>query len=147
MNFKLNFELVPDGCWYSNLRTILSKAQWNFIREDAISRAEGKCAICGKKCTRFDVHERWDYDEQNGVQILKDILAICKDCHSVIHIGFTQLKSKNIERYENHFMKVNDCNYATYCKALSTANEIHQRRNLVSEWKLNLDYLKRYIKE
>ena len=49
MDFKLNFELVPDSCWYSNLRTILSKAQWDFIKADAKNRAQGKCMICGKK--------------------------------------------------------------------------------------------------
>ncbi len=145
MNYKLNFELVPDGCWYSNLRTILSKTQWEFIRKDAISRANGKCMICGRKCANFDVHERWRYDEENGVQILEDVVAICKDCHSVIHFGLTQLKSKRIEYYEDHFMRVNNCSYAEFKAALNQANIDHRRRNLVPEWKINLNYLRRYI--
>lgn len=49
MAYKLNFELVPDGCWKNNLRTILSKAEWDFLKKDARERAGGKCAICGKK--------------------------------------------------------------------------------------------------
>ena len=32
---KLNFELVPDSCWYSNLRSILSPAQWDVVRREA----------------------------------------------------------------------------------------------------------------
>ena len=147
MKYKLNIELVPDGCWYSNLRTLLSKEQWDFIRKDVKERSGGRCMICGKQTTRLDAHERWRYDEENAVQILDDILAVCKDCHGVIHFGFTQLKSKNIEHYENHFMKVNGCNYAQFREALNQANIDHVRRNQVSEWKINLNYLKRYIRE
>ncbi|MBE7083579.1 MAG: hypothetical protein E7373_03135 [Clostridiales bacterium] len=145
MEYKLNFELVPDGCWYSNLRSILSKAQWEFIRNDARERAGGRCMVCGKKSNSLEAHERWSYDEKNGIQKLEDVVAVCKDCHSVMHIGHTQLKKGNIEKYENHFMKVNNCTYAEYCKALSDANAEHRRRNLVSDWKINLNYLRRYI--
>ena len=144
MSYKLNFELVPDGCWYSNLRSILSKKQWDFLKSTAKDRANGVCMICGKKTDKLDAHERWSYDEENAVQKLEDIIAVCKDCHSVIHIGYTQLKG-NEERAEKHFMKVNGCSYAEYRHALGLANEIHTRRNEISEWKLDLTYLKKYI--
>ena len=143
MEYKLNFELVPEGCWYYNLRSILSKVQWDYIKKEAKERAGGRCVICGKKTTRLDAHERWSYDEKNAVQKLEDVIAVCKDCHSVIHIGFTQLKGDE-ERAEKHFMKVNSCNYSEYRKALGEANELHKRRNKISEWKLDLSYLKRY---
>lgn len=146
MGYKLDFELVPDGCWYSNLRSILSKKQWDFLRADAKERSGGKCMICGKQTKYLDAHERWSYDEKNCVQKLEDIIAVCKDCHSVIHIGYTQLKG-NEERAEKHFMKVNGCSYAEYRKALGLANEVHKRRNEISEWKLDLTYLKRYVKD
>ncbi|MBO5068414.1 MAG: HNH endonuclease [Clostridia bacterium] len=146
MGYKLDFELVPDGCWYSNLRSILSKKQWDFLRADAKERSGGKCMICGKKTKYLDAHERWSYDEKSCVQKLEDIIAVCKDCHSVIHIGYTQLKG-NEERAEKHFMKVNGCSYAEYRKALGLANEVHKRRNEISEWKLDLTYLKRYVKD
>lgn len=143
---KLNFELVPDGCWYSNLRIVLSKKQWDFLRKDAKERAQGKCMICGRKTPRLEAHERWSYDEENGIQKLEDIIAVCHDCHSVIHIGRTQLKG-NVIRAENHYMKVNGCSYVEMRKELGIANEVQKRRNLVSEWKLDLSYLKRYINE
>ena len=144
MEYKLNFELVPDGCWYSNLRTILSKKQWEFLKVDAKERSQGKCMICGRKTNRLEAHERWSYDKEKGVQKLEDIVAVCHDCHSVIHIGFTQLKG-NIKRAEEHFMKVNDCSYAEYRKALGQANERHKELNKVSEWALDITYLKRYV--
>ncbi len=146
MSYKLDFELVPDGCWYSNLRSILSKKQWDFLKQDAKERAGGRCSICGKKTDKLDAHERWSYDIDLGVQKLEDIIAICKDCHSVIHIGYTQLKG-NEERAEKHFMKVNNCSYSKYRNALGIANELHKKRNEVSEWKLDLSYLKKYIAE
>ena len=142
---KLNFELVPDSCWYSNLRSILSKAQWDYIKKDARERANGKCMICGKKSNRLETHEQWEYDEDNKVQKLSDIKAICPDCHRVIHFGFTTLKFDNVERYENHFIKVNNCTYAEFKEQLNKANIDHQRRNQIDEWKLDLQYLTRYI--
>ena len=42
MEYKLGFELVPDGCWYSNLRTELPKKLWDVVRKDAYARANGK---------------------------------------------------------------------------------------------------------
>ena len=146
MSYKLNFELVPDGCWGSNLRTILSKAQWDFLRKDAYAKAEGKCMICGRKATRLEAHERWSYDMENGVQKLEDIIAVCHDCHSVIHIGRTQLKG-DVERAEKHFIRVNKCSYADYVKALGEANEFHRKLNAVPEWKLDLSYFKKYVNE
>ena len=146
MKYKLNFELVPDSCWYSNLRTLLSKKQWDFIRKDAIARSNGVCAICGAKVKRLEGHEQWEYDEKNGIQKLVNVIAVCHDCHSVIHIGRTQLVG-DIERAEKHFQKVNNCSYADYRKALGQANEDHQRRNQVSQWNLDLTWLQRFITE
>ncbi len=144
--YKLNFELVPDGCWYSNLRTILSKEQWSFLKDDAKARAKGKCVICGKKTNKLEAHEQWNYNIKNSTQILKGVIAICPDCHSVIHIGRTALKGDE-EHAENHFMKVNNCSYVEYRKALGKANEYHQKLNAVSEWKIDLSWLKRFVNE
>ena len=140
---KLNFELVPDSCWYSNLRSILSPAQWDIVRKEAYSRAGGRCMICGAKTFRLEAHERWEYDEVNGVQKLTDVVAVCRACHEVIHIGRTQLMGGE-ERAAEHFMKVNGCTYAEYRKALGEANEAHRRRNQVPEWKLDLSYLEKF---
>lgn len=144
-DLKLKFELVPDGCWYTNLRTILSKAQWDYVKQDAKERAQGKCSICGRKTNRLEAHEKWSYDENNGVQKLEDVISICHDCHSVIHFGRTQLKG-NEERAENHFMKVNGCTYSEFRKFLGLANERHILLNKVPEWKVDISWLKRFTK-
>lgn len=138
---KLEFELVPDSCWYSNLRSILPAGGWDIIRKRAYARAGGKCMICGAPCARLEAHEQWTYDEENAVQSLKDVIAVCRPCHEVIHIGRTQLIGREREASE-HFMKVNGCTYAEYRKALGQANEEHRRRNLIPEWRLDIGKIK-----
>lgn len=141
---KLNFELVPDGCWASNLRSVLSKQQWDFVRKDAYSRAGGRCMICGA-VGRLEAHERWDYiiTGNVGVQKLVDVIAVCRNCHEVIHIGRTQLLGDE-DKAIAHFNKVNGTKYADYINALGKANELHKERNKVYEWGLDISWLKRF---
>ena len=68
------------------------------------------------------------------------------DCHSVIHIGRTQLVGDE-ERAMKHFCKVNECNYSDYRKALGMANEKHRRLNEVPEWKLDVSIIEKYLSE
>lgn len=137
---KLEFELVPDGCWASNLRTLLPREAWDIIRKDAYARAGGKCMICGKP-SKLEAHEQWSYDEKNHVQKLENIIAVCHDCHACIHIGRTQTVGDE-DAAIAHYMKVNGCSYADYIRELGEANALHRRRNLVSEWALDLSKIK-----
>ena len=100
--------------------------------------------LCGAQTRRLEAHERWEYDEENAVQRLVDVIAVCRSCHEVIHIGRTSLLGGE-ERAAEHFMKVNGCSYAEYRRALGEANTAHRRRNLVPEWKLDLSYLKKFL--
>ena len=142
-DFKLNFELVPDSCWYSNLRSELPKDVWDILRKKAYARAGGKCMICGAPTARLEAHEQWEYDDINQVQKLKNIVAICKSCHEVIHIGRTQLLG-NERQASEHFMKVNNCSYAEYRKALGEANEKHRERSR-REWQLDITDLPKFL--
>ena len=134
--YKLNFEFVLDGCWYSNLRSIMPD-KWKIIRKNAVARAGGRCMICGAPSPRLEAHERWEYDEQHAVQRLKDVVAVCPACHAVIHYGRISLKG-DARAAEDHFMKVNGCSYAEMRAALGRANADHVRRNAVPEWSLDV---------
>lgn len=140
---KLNFELVPESCWYSNLRSALPKEAWDILRKKAYARAGGKCMICGVKTSRLEAHEQWEYDDEKCVQRLKNVVAICRPCHEVIHIGRTQLMGREKEACE-HFMKVNECSYAEYRKALGEANALNRERGK-KEWLLDVSALKDFI--
>ncbi len=140
---KLNFELVPDSCWYSNLRSQLPKEVWDRIRKKAYARAGGKCMLCGAPTARLEAHEQWEYDDAGGVQKLVNVIAVCRACHEVIHIGRTQLMGREREACE-HYIKVNGCTYAEYRKALGQANEEHRVRSR-REWKLDVSELPKFL--
>lgn len=144
---KLKIELVPDGCWHTNLRYVLTKKQWEYISKTVRNNAKGKCSICGKNTTMLDAHEVWEYNTEKGVQKLKDVIPVCKACHSVIHIDYTALKG-NIEKAEKHYMQVNGCSYVEYKEDLRKAHELHSALNRVSDWKLDIyEYLKKFLDE
>ncbi len=142
---KLQIELVPDGCWYYNLRTALPRKVWDMIRFDAKKRSGERCSICGRKATRLEAHEQWSYDEKKGVQKLEDVIAVCHDCHSAIHMERTSLLG-DIERAENHYIRVNGCTYAEMKKDRSEANETHKRRSRI-EWVTDTSWLKRFTEK
>ena len=72
--YRLNFQLVPDGCWYTNLRSALPKEVWDKLRRAAYARAGGRCMICGAG-GRLEAHEVWSYDDEKHIQKLEDIVA------------------------------------------------------------------------
>ena len=140
---KLNFELVPDSCWYSNLRSQLPKEVWDMIRKKAYARAGGKCMLCGAPTARLEAHEQWEYDDAGGVQKRVNVIAVCRACHEVIHIGRTQLTGREKEACE-HYLKVNGCTYTEYRNALGQANETHRERSR-REWRLDVSELPKFL--
>ncbi|MDY3845456.1 MAG: hypothetical protein SOZ62_00905 [Eubacteriales bacterium] len=140
--YRLNIELIPDACWYSNLRHIMKPADWDIIRRDAYSRADGKCMICSRPAKRLEAHEVWEFGN-NGIQKLSDIIAICHLCHSVIHMARTSLAG-NEDAAVKHFMKVNKCGYTDFIHAWNEANEVQKKLNLIPEWQLDVSWLSRF---
>lgn len=143
---KLNFEIMPSGAFNNNLRTVMSKKAWDFIRKDAYFRANGKCSICGKPSKRLEAHEKWSFDKEKRLQKLEDVLGICHACHSVIHIARTQVLDFEDEAIK-HFRKVNGCDYQGYINALSEATQKSVDLSTVDEWALDLSWLNRYIED
>ena len=99
--------------------------------------------ICGAPTSRLEAHEQWEYDDKTCVQKLKNVVAICRPCHEVIHIGRTQLMGREKEASE-HFMKVNGCTYAEYRKALGEANGKHRERSR-KDWQLDVSKLPEFM--
>lgn len=90
---KLEVELIPSTCHFSNVRTTVKAKEWDKIRFISYEAAGNKCEIC--KCTgkqqgyKHDVecHEIWDYDDENHIQTLIGLISLCPICHHVKHIG------------------------------------------------------------
>ena len=138
--YKLNFELVPEECWYSNLRSILKPEDWDRVRRSAYAKAGGRCVICGAN-GRLEAHEKWVYDDERALQTLVDVVALCPACHEVKHIGLTQLRGRGMDAMEQ-FMKVNRCSQMEYHEALGMANDEYRKRNKIEGWVTDLSWLK-----
>ncbi len=136
--FRLQFQLVPDGCWYTNLRSALPPPVWDRLRRAAYARAGHRCAICGKT-GKLEAHEVWDYDDERHIQSLRDVIALCPACHAVIHIGRTALCGKE-PLAQAHFCKVNGCTQSEYHAALGEANRQHAERSRY-EWVTDISRL------
>lgn len=105
---KLAIELIPASTWGDNLRSMLPKATWNVIRREVYLRARHQCQVCGKHWGPGQViecHEVWHYDDDNHIQRLMGLEALCSLCHGVKHFGnpAIDVKDKLI-----HLMAVND---------------------------------------
>jgi phage terminase large subunit GpA-like protein len=137
--FKLNFELVPEECWRANLRSFLKSEDWDKIRRSAYAKAGGRCSICGAR-GRLEAHEQWSYDDENAVQKLEGVVALCHACHEVKHISRTQLVGRGMDAME-HFMKVSRCTQSDYHLALKEANEEYLKRNKIENWVTDFSWL------
>ncbi|MBR2622664.1 MAG: HNH endonuclease [Clostridia bacterium] len=138
-SYKLTFEMVPEECWYSNLRSVLKPADWDIVRKDAYARAGGRCSICGRPA-RLEAHEKWSYDEERALQKLEGVIALCRSCHEVKHISRTYAMGRGVDAME-HFMRVNKCSQMDFHAALERANEEYLRRNRVEGWVTDISWL------
>lgn len=128
---RLTIELVPSTSWHNNLRKILSKKEWDILRKKVYEKANYFCEICSGKGEKWPVecHEIWRYDDENSVQYLDGMIALCPDCHQVKHIGLAQVQG-HYNKALKHFAKVNnikDLNLAE--KYVEDAFFQHQQRS------------------
>jgi hypothetical protein len=141
---KLSIELVPSSAWYSNVRDIVTKAQWDIIRKQVYSAAYDVCQICGGIGPKHPVeaHEIWSYDENSGIQKLEKILALCPSCHQVKHIGLAQLQGK-FEKAIKHFMKINEVTRSAALTYIESQFKIWEERSKL-KWTLDVAELTNY---
>ena len=137
--YKLDFEFVPEECWFDNLRSRLTPADWDRVRKDAYARAGWRCRICGAK-GRMEAHEKWSYDDEKALQKLEDVLALCGRCHEVKHIGRAQLMGRGDDAME-WFMQVNGCSQMEFHEALGAANTKYRERNKIEGWVTDITWL------
>lgn len=139
---KLTIELIPRTSFYNNVRKILSKQEWEDIRQETLSRANHVCEICGGVSANrsLDCHEVWSFNDLNHIQKLEKIIAICTKCHEVKHMGKAEIDG-NFGRARNHFMKINDINIFDAHKLIVEAFDIWQQRSN-HQWQLDITILK-----
>jgi len=106
--YRLTIELVPSTAFYKNVRSEVTRAQWDIIRKKVYKKYNYKCGICGGVGKKHPVecHEIWDYDDNLHIQTLKGFIALCPSCHQVKHIGLSQIRGLRDECVK-HMMLVN----------------------------------------
>ena len=75
---RLTVELVPSTCWFTNVRSHVSRAVWDRLRRQVAEAAGGRCEVCGGRGRRWPVecHEVFSYDDDERVQRLERLVAL-----------------------------------------------------------------------
>lgn len=141
---KLTIELVPQTCWLSNVRAIVTKKQWDIIKSQVASKAWNVCQICGGVGPKHPVecHEIWHYDDQKLIQKLDGMIALCPDCHMVKHMGLARVNGKE-ELAIKHFMKINSLKKTEAEKYINAAFQLWAKRS-AKQWVLDISCLQEY---
>ena len=138
---RLTIELVPQTCWFSNVRSEVSLADWDWLRKTTAANAEIRCEVCGGRGPKWPVecHEIWDYDDARRVQTLRRLTALCPTCHEVKHMGFANVRGRG-DIAAKHLAKVNGWSAPEADRYIAEQFAVWERRSRV-EWTLNLSWL------
>lgn len=131
------------GC---NVRSRLSQSQWKMLcntTHNTPKYAVAKCSICGGngKTQGFphalECHEQWEYD--NGIQKLVNLLSICPMCHKVFHYGLSVKMGYGPKAFE-HLKKVNRWNDEQANQYIEKATSKVKAQSKQT-WELDLTFL------
>lgn len=142
---KLFVELVPSTCHFSNVRTTVKPSEWDTIRFMCYEAAGNKCEICGSTGKQqgykhnVECHEIWDYDDENHIQKLVGLIALCPTCHQVKHIGRAIAIGKQTACFIQ-LAKVNKWTQKQIDEHILAAFELHKQRSK-HQWELDISLL------
>ena len=141
---KLTIELVPSTVWYSNVRSNVSRDEWDRLRTLVYQHANHHCEICGGQGKKWPVecHEIWEYNDTRRVQRLDKLIALCPMCHQVKHIGLAGIKG-NYDIAVAHLARVNDLSLAAAKKYVADQFLVWEERSK-HDWLLDISALKKY---
>lgn len=139
---KLTIELVPKTAWFKNLRSELSKEQWDRLRKDCYRQANYICECCGGKGDKWPVecHEVWKYDDKNKLQTLIRLISLCPSCHEVKHIGLASIKGRK-EIATKHLSKINGWGLTQTENYINAAFSLWQQRSKY-KWSMDISWTK-----
>ena len=150
-NYKLTIELVPSTSWYSNVRSNVTKKEWDTIRKKSYDLADNKCEICwstGLKQGyrhRVECHEIWHYDDELNTQTLTGLVSLCPNCHKTKHVGLARIQGlENI--VINQLVTVNNITKIEAINYIDESFNVWQQRS-AKKWKLDITYLDDFMKK
>jgi len=137
----LYVDMVPQSCFFQNVRSELTDAEWKLLKTSSYKRAGYCCEICGGKGPAHPVecHERWAFDEETGVQRLTALESLCPDCHTATHMGLAQIRGIEQEAMA-HMMAVNSWDLATTNAHIKEAFRVWDHRSQ-RRWDVDMTHL------
>jgi hypothetical protein len=137
-------DLVPARCWFSNVRSCVTRRDWQRLRRMLLARAGNRCEICGRGEDRavqrwLEAHERWQFDDHTGVQSLRRLLLICSWCHRATHMGLAEVRGFGDEAFA-HLCAVTGITDAEAEAHIDAAFALWRDRS-ARDWTLDLSIL------
>ena len=142
---KLNVELIPKTCHFSNVRTTIKQKNWDKVRFISYEKAKNKCEICGETGLeqgykhQVECHEIWHYDDENKIQKLIGLISLCPVCHQVKHIGRAMMIGKQPEVFKK-LETVNNWNHKQVVDHLAEVFILNKERSK-HKWFLDISLL------
>ena len=136
---ELFIDLIPNTCWFTNVRYCTHSRDWDRLRDCVYSRVNNTCECCHNKTNNIEAHERWHYDNDTKTQKLVRLVALCKMCHTTTHIGLAGIKGKGSEALE-HLKKVRNFTHEEAIEHNKQAFQVWRERNTI-KWNLDLSLL------
>lgn len=147
---KLEIELVPSTVWYSSLYRLLSREIWDDIRNEIIRNNGRRCQICGETEGVMNLHEIWNYDDENHIQKLEGFILLCRMCHNVKHIGLSGILASegklDYDEVIKHYCKVNRCTEKEFDENRTKAFDIWSKRSR-HQWKQDFGKYEKFIRQ
>lgn len=141
---RLTIELVPQTCWFSNVRSEVSSEAWGKLKRMTFQRANYQCEICSARGSQWPVecHEIWNYDDQTHRQTLVGLIALCPACHEVKHMGLANVRGRGSIAAQ-HLANINGWTREQADKYIALQFEVWKKRSKHT-WKLDIRWLEQF---
>lgn len=140
-------DLVPRSAWGQSVRSVLSKHRWQRLSRGIRRRAEGSCEACGMVSSDtmladLACHERWQWDEQAGVQRLARLMSLCQACDAVTHLGYYRTQHDGDDGVPRaHLARIRGWSAQEVAAHIEEAESSWDRRSQI-DWQLDIEILR-----
>ena len=137
-------DLVPQSCWFTNVRSGVASADWDRVRRMVYHRAGDRCEACGRARdgaagVQMEAHERWYFDDARRVQVLRRLICLCNGCHGTTHFGLANVQGRS-EQALGHLIPVTGLSRGLAEAHVDEAFALWQERS-ARTWDLDLSIL------
>lgn len=141
---RLTIELVPKTCWFSNVRSEVSNEEWGKLKRMTFQHAKYQCEICGSRGSQWPVecHEIWSYNDQEHIQTLVGLTALCPACHEVKHMGLANVRGRG-HIAAGHLASINGWTKEQAEAYITLQFEVWEKRSN-SNWQLDICWLEQF---